>query len=52
MKQLICGTTAYRTFSNDAAGGRLSHAYMLHFNDVKNLREALKIFALRFFGLT
>ena len=52
MKQLICGTTAYRTFSNDAAGGRLSHAYMLHFNDVKNLRDALKIFALRFFGLT
>ena len=51
MKQLICGTTAYSTFSNDASGGRLSHAYMLHLNDSKNLRAVLKIFALRFFGL-
>ena len=51
MKQLICGTTAYSTFSNDAASGRLSHAYMLHLNDVSNLRAVLKIFALRFYGL-
>lgn len=51
MKQLVLGTTAYATFSNDVGGGRCSHAYMLHFNDVKNLREVLKIFALRFFGL-
>lgn len=50
MKKLICGTTAYSTFSNDASRGKLSHAYMLHLNDVKNLRAALKIFALRFFG--
>lgn len=49
MKQLIEGTTAYRTFSNDVEINRLSHAYMLHFSDVKNLRGALKIFALRFF---
>ena len=51
MKQLIFGTTAYCTFSGDAESGRLSHAYMLHLNDVKNLRYALKIFALKFFGL-
>lgn len=51
MKQLIFGTTAYCTFSGDADSGRLSHAYMLHLNDVKNLRFALKIFALKFFGL-
>lgn len=52
MKQLIIGTTAYRTFSNDAASGKLSHAYMLHLNDSKNLRAVLKIFALHFFGLS
>ena len=51
MKQLIFGTAAYKTFANDAQSGRLSHAYMLHFNDAKNLRLALKIFATRFFGL-
>ena len=45
------GTTAYSVFSGDAASGKLSHAYMLHLNDVKNMRLALKIFALRFFGL-
>lgn len=52
MKQLISGTTAYSSFCGDAAGGRLSHAYMLHLNDAKNLRSALKIFALKFFGLS
>ena len=51
MKELIYGTTAYSVFSNDAKSGKLSHAYMLYFNDVKNLRPALKIFALKFFGL-
>ena len=51
MKQLIFGTAAYKTFANDSQSGRLSHAYMLHFNDAKNLRLALKIFATRFFGL-
>lgn len=51
MKQLISGTTAYSVFSNDVSSGKLSHAYMLHFNDTKNMRSALKIFGLRFFGL-
>ena len=51
MKQLILSTTAYCTFCGDKDSGRLSHAYMLHLNDSKNLRLALKIFALKFFGL-
>ena len=51
MKTLLEGTAAYRTLSNDAARGRLSHAYMLFFNDAKNLRYALKLFALRLFNL-
>lgn len=49
MKQLIEGTTAYATFSNDVSRNTLSHAYMLDFSDAKNLKGALKIFALRFF---
>lgn len=52
MKKLIFGTTAYSAFSGDIAQGRLSHAYMLHFEDAKNMRNALKIFALRFFGFS
>lgn len=52
MKQLILSTTAYTTFSGDVESKRLSHAYMLYFNDAKNLRLALKIFALKFFSLT
>lgn len=50
MEQLICGTAAYKIFKGDAASGRLSHAYMLYFPDGRNLREALKLFALSFFG--
>ena len=50
MKKLITGTTAYAAFSGDINSDRISHAYMLHFQDAKNMREALKIFALKFFG--
>lgn len=50
MERLIKGTTAYKILSGDRIQGRLSHAYMLHFNDSANLRAALKIFALEFFG--
>ncbi len=52
MKKLISGTTAYAAFSGDVKSGRISHAYMLHFQDAKNTREALKIFALKFFGVS
>ncbi|MDE6372870.1 MAG: hypothetical protein K2L72_00045, partial [Clostridia bacterium] len=50
MKRLICGTAAYKIFGGDAAAERLSHAYMLFFADERNLRAALKLFALKFFG--
>lgn len=50
MNGLIKSTTAYKIFSADRQSGRLSHAYMLHFSDVKNLKGALKIFACEFFG--
>ena len=51
MKKLIEGTTAYAVFSGDIASKRISHAYMLHFQDAENMRAALKIFALKFFGV-
>ena len=50
MEQLIKHTTAYKLFSGDRKGNKLSHAYMLDFADTANLRAALKIFALEFFG--
>lgn len=50
MEKLIKSTTAYKILSGDRLEKKLSHAYMLHFEDAKNLREALKLFALEFFG--
>ena len=50
MEQLIKGSTAYKIFCREAEAGRLAHAYMLSFNDPANLRRALTVFALRFFG--
>ena len=50
MEKLIKNTTAYRILSGDRQSNKLSHAYMLHFEDAKNMREALKLFALEFFG--
>ena len=50
MEKLIKETTAYKILSGDRRGGKLSHAYMLHFEDAKNMRDALKLFALEFFG--
>lgn len=50
MERLICSTAAYRIFCGDKRADRLSHAYMLYFADERNLRAALKIFALKFFG--
>ena len=52
MLKLIEGTTAYAVFSGDVDKHRESHAYMLHFQDADNMRKALKIFSLRFFGVT
>lgn len=50
MEKLIKSTTAFKIFSTDRISGRLSHAYLLHFADPDNLRAALKIFAVEFFG--
>jgi len=50
VEQLLKGTTAYKILSGDRKQNRLSHAYMLDFPDSKNMRAALKIFALEFFG--
>lgn len=52
MEELVYSTAAYKIFCGDIAGGKLSHAYMLHFSDEYNLRGALKLFALKFFGET
>lgn len=49
MEQLIKSTAAYKIFAGDVASDRLSHAYMLYFNDPYRLRHALKLFALRLF---
>lgn len=50
MEKLLKSTTAYKIFSADRQSGKLSHAYMLHFADLKNLRTALKIFAAEFYN--
>ena len=50
--KLITGTTAYAVFSGDVDSKTISHAYMLHFQDADNMRSALKIFALKFFGVS
>lgn len=50
MERLIHATAAYKIFCGDNRADRLSHAYMLYFADARNLRAALKIFALEFFG--
>ncbi len=52
MNKLICGTSAYKIFCADARAHRLSHSYMLYFDDAWSLRQALKLFALEFFGAT
>lgn len=50
MERLIHAAAAYKIFCGDKRADRLSHAYMLYFADGRNLRAALKLFALEFFG--
>lgn len=52
MERLTEGSAAYKIFCREAQSGRLAHAYMLHLGDAANLRRALYVFALRFFGTT
>lgn len=51
MKQLLSATAAYRALVKDRQEDKLSHAYLIHFNDSRELKDALKFFALAFFGL-
>lgn len=50
METLIKNSTAYKIFCREAEAGRLAHAYMLSYEDGQNMRAALKVFALRYFG--
>lgn len=50
MKKLIESTAAFSTFKNDSRLNKLSHAYLVLFDDTKNMRDCLKLFALEFFG--
>ncbi|MDE7256961.1 MAG: hypothetical protein K2N50_03285 [Clostridia bacterium] len=50
MEELICASAAYKIFCGDRHADKLSHAYMLYFADERNLRSALLMFALKFFG--
>ncbi|MBP5242802.1 MAG: hypothetical protein J6Z36_03830 [Clostridia bacterium] len=49
MQKLLQGTTAYKLLQNEAEQNKLSHTYLLLFNDEKNLRYALKQCAKLFF---
>lgn len=45
MQTLLQQTQSYTLLKTESAENRLSHAYLLHFADTKNLRFALKEFA-------
>ncbi len=50
MEELLKGTTAYAIFRSDREGGRLAHAYLVHYDDADCLYDALKFFAVAFFN--
>ncbi len=50
MQSLLTTTRAYRLLGADEKRGELSHAYLLLFDDGRNLRTALKAFAKRLLG--
>ncbi|MBQ8295791.1 MAG: hypothetical protein IJX87_05100 [Clostridia bacterium] len=50
MQTLLKTTRAYQLLQAEAQDGQLSHAYLLTFQDARNLRTALKTFAKLFFG--
>lgn len=45
MQTLLHNTRAYKLLQAEAEKGRLAHAYLLLFDDARNLRAALKTFA-------
>ena len=50
MVELVKKTQAYRLLEKECAGNACSHAYLLLFNDSKNLRFSLKEFAKLLFA--
>ncbi len=50
MQTLLCCTRAYQLVKNERDKNELSHAYLLHLPDARNLRAALKAFAKLFFA--
>ena len=50
MQTLLQTTGAYKLLQNEGKSKNLSHAYLLLFDDARNLRVALKTFAKLFFG--
>ena len=49
MKSLLESTQAYTIVKTEAQKNSLSHAYLLLYDDARNLRFALKTFAKLFF---
>lgn len=50
MERLLKSTQAYRLLEKEIDGEACSHAYLLLFDDARNLRPALKTFAKLFFS--
>lgn len=49
METLLKNTNAYKLLRTECSGGRFGHAYLLHFDDGRNLKKALTTFAKLFF---
>lgn len=49
MQTLLKQTQAYALLKNEIQNGRYGHAYLLKYDDARNLRTALKLFAKLFF---
>ena len=50
MQTLLKTTRAYRLLQAEKQNERFSHAYLLLFDDARNLRSALKTFSKLFFA--
>ena len=50
MQSLLKGTRAYKQLKVDGEKGCFSHAYLVLFDNARNLRDALKTFAKLFFA--
>lgn len=50
MQTLLKTTKAYQLIKAEGEKSRFSHAYLLHFDDWKNIKSALKLFSKLFFS--